>query len=433
MMSPGGLSMTGKVTVEVWSGLHRAGRAAALLSLGLLGTARAEGLAPIAGAVGETKPLIDIRLRYEGVDQEPFVRDADALTLRARLGFETGKAWNTALLAEGDFVWPLATGYNSTTNGKTMYPVVADPETHELNRLQLTNTSIVDTTITLGRQRIVLDDHRFVGNVGWRQNEQTYDGLRVVNKHIANVTIDVSYVNRVNRVFGPEGRPGANDGRFRGDSFLGNVSWQSPLGKLTGFGYLIKIEEAPIPVRDSTQTYGLRFQGEKPLSQFRLGYIASWATQKDYGANPLHFSDDYYLAEVTGTYRQYSLGAGYELLQGNGSKGFTTPFATLHRFQGWADKFLTTPVNGIEDRYVNAGYLKKGVGPLETLGLTVSWHDFQSERLSVDYGGELDAQLQGRFRRFTGTLKYSRYHADATTPAAVRDTDKLWVQLDFVW
>jgi len=433
VLSQGELSMSVKAEVEVLNRRCRLGCAAALFTLGLAGTAQADGLAPVAGAVGETKPIIDLRLRYEEVDQEPFTRDAEALTLRARLGFETGKAWNTALLVEGDFVWPLATGYNSTTNGKTLYPVVADPETHELNRLQLTNTSIVDTTITLGRQRIVLDDHRFVGNVGWRQNEQTYDGVRVVNKHIPNVTIDASYVNRINRVFGPKGRPGANDGRFHGDTFLGNVSWQLPLGKLIGFGYLVDIEEAPLPVRDSTQTYGLRFQGERPLSRIKLGYIASWATQKDYRANPLHFSNDYFLAELTGTYRQYSLGAGYEVLQGNGIKGFSTPLATLHRFQGWADKFLATPVNGIEDLYANAGYMKKGVGPLETLGLTASWHDFKSERLSIDYGSELDLQLQGKYRRFTGTLKYSHYDAAATTPAAVRDTDKLWVQLDFVW
>jgi hypothetical protein len=401
--------------------------------VGLAGAAQADGIDPVVGAIGEAKPIVDLRLRYEAVDQQPFARDADALTLRARLGFETGKAWSTALLVEGDFIWPLATNYNSTTNGKTLFPVVADPEGYELNRLQLTNTSIVDTTITLGRQRIVLDDHRFVGNVGWRQNEQTYDGVRVVNKHISNVTIDFSYVNRINRVFGPNGRPGANDGRFTGDSYLANVAWQLPLGKLTGFGYLVELEQAPAPVRDSTQTYGLRLQGEKPLAKIKLGYIASWATQKDYRANPLQFSNDYYLAEMTGTYRQYSLGAGYEVLQGNGVKGFTTPLATLHRFQGWADKFLATPVNGMQDLYFNAGYMKKGVGPLETLGFTASWHDFNSERLSINYGNELDLQLQAKHHRFTGTLKYAHYNAAATTPAAVRDTDKLWVQLDFLW
>jgi hypothetical protein len=408
-------------------------RVALMALAGFACTAQADGLAPVWGAIGETKPLADIRLRSESVEQEPFGEDASALTLRGRLGFETGKAWSTALLVEGDFLWPLITHYNSTTNLKTTYPVVADPEAYELNRLTLTNTSIVDTTITVGRQRIVLDDHRFVGNVGWRQNEQTYDGVRVVNKHIPNFTIDLSYLNRVNRVFGPNGLTGPNDGHFTGDSFLGNLAYQFTFGKLTSFGYLIEYEQLPAPVRETTQTYGLRFQGEKPLAKIKLGYIASWAMQKDWGDNPLELSNDYWLAELTGTFRQYSLGAGYELLEGDGVKGFTTPLATLHRFQGWADKFLTTPVNGLADKYVNAGYTTKGVGPLETLSFTASWHDYESDRLSIDYGSELNLQLQARYRRFTGMVKYADYNAAATTPAAVRDTTKLWVQLDFVW
>lgn len=395
--------------------------------------ALAEGLGPLAGALGETKPIADVRLRYEFVEQEPFARDANAVTVRARVGFETGKAWNTALLVEGDAVWPLQTHYNSTTNGNTAYPVVADPEAYELNRLQLVNTSIVDTTITLGRQRVVLDDHRFVGNVGWRQNEQTYDAVRVVNRHIPNVVIDVSYVNQVNRIFGPDGVTGPNDGRFHGDTFLGNVAWQTPYGKLTAFGYLVEFDETPQPARDSSQTYGLRVQGERPVSRMKLAYSASWATQAEYGDNPLEFSNDYYLAELTGTFRQYSLGAGYEVLQGNGTKGFTTPLATLHRFQGWADKFLTTPVNGIVDLYFSGGYQKKGFGPLETFSLSAVWHDFESERAGIDYGQELDIQLQGKYRRFTGTLKYADYNAAASTPLAVRDTTKFWAQIDFVW
>jgi hypothetical protein len=407
--------------------------AVVVIFAGLAAHAQADGLDPVIGAIGETKPILDLRLRYEMVDQEPFVEDADAATLRGRIGFETGRAWATALLVEGDFVTAIEDNYNSTINGKTTYPVVPDPESYEINRLQLTNTSIIDTTITLGRQRIVLDDHRFVGNVGWRQNEQTFDALRVVNRHIPNTTIDVSYVGQVNRIFGPHGLPGNNDGRFTGDTFLANVAYQFPFGKLTGFGYLIEFEELPNPIRDSTQTFGARFQGEKPLAKIKLGYIASWATQSDRGDNPLNFKNKYLLGELTATFRQYSIGGGYEVLEGDGVKGFSTPLATLHRFQGWADKFLTTPVNGLKDKYLNAGYLKKGVGPLETLGLTASWHDYVSERLSIDYGGELNLQLQGKYRRFTGTLKYANYNAASTTPTAVRDTQKLWAQLDFIW
>src|SRR5688500_11938059 len=117
---------------------------------GLAAHAQADGLDPLIGAIGATKPLLDLRLRYETVAQEPFVEDADAATLRGRIGFETGKAWATALLVEGDFVTAIEDNYNSTINGKTTYPVVPDPESYEINRLQLTNTSIIDTTITLG-------------------------------------------------------------------------------------------------------------------------------------------------------------------------------------------------------------------------------------------------------------------------------------------
>jgi hypothetical protein len=406
-----------------------AGMVLAALAVG----AQAAGLDPINGAIGETRMIADVRLRSEMVDQEPLGEDASALTLRGRLGFETGKAWNTALLAEGDFLWPLLTDYNSTINGKAVYPVVADPEAYELNRLQLVNTSIPNTTITLGRQRIVLDDHRFVGNVGWRQNEQTFDALRVVNKTFRNITIDATYADQVNRIFGPDGLAGPNDGRFTGDNFLLNVAWQLPMVKVTGFGYFTEFEQTPVPQRDTLQTLGVRLQGERPVAKIKLGYIASWANQKDRGANPLQVDNDYLLGELTGTFRQYSLGAGYELLEGDGVKGFATPLATLHKFQGWADKFLATPVNGLADLYVNAGYTRKGVGPLETLGITASWHDFESDIGSIDYGSELNLQLSAKFRRFTGTLKLADYDAAATTPIAVRDTQKLWAQLDYVW
>jgi hypothetical protein len=385
-------------------------------------------MGPIGGAIGETKPIIDARLRLENVDQDPMANEANALTLRARLGFETGKAWDTSLLAEGEFVWPLRSDYNSTTNGNVTYPTVADPESYEFNRLQLLNTSLPQTTITLGRQRITLDDQRFVGNVGWRQNEQTFDSLRVVNKTVPNVTVDVAYVDQVNRVFGKD----SPQGQYEGDSFLGNVSYQFPIGKLTGFGYWLEFDPIPgVPaaVRDSSETFGVRFAGDRSLSKMKLAYVASYATQQEYSDNPLNFDNDYYLLEFTGTFRQYSLGLGIESLQGDGVKGFTTPLATLHKFQGWADKFLTTPPNGIEDKYVNAGFTLKGVGPLDTLSALASYHVYDAEHISLDYGSEVDLQVQAKWQRFLATVKYADYNADKF----LTDTSKFWVQLEYVW
>jgi len=383
--------------------------------------AHAEGF-PVIGAIRESKPIIDLRLRSESVDQAGMAEDADALTLRARLGFETGKAWDTSFLAEGDFLTPFDSHYNSTVNGKTAYPVVADAETYELNRIQLTNTSIADTTITFGRQRINLDDQRFVGNVGWRQNEQTYDGLRVVNKTVKNLTVDVTYLDQVNRVFGKD----SPVGRYHGDNYLANAAYQFPLGKLTGFAYLTDFDEAP---RDSAQTLGFRFTGERPVQKVKVAWLVSWAQQTERANNPLDFSQDFYTAEVTGTFRQYSLGVGYEVMEGNGVRGFSTPLATLHKFDGWADKFLTTPPNGLERRYVTLGYTKKGFGFLDTISANAVYHQFDSSRLSIDYGSEVDLQLQAKYQRFNLLLKYADYNADRFAT----DTHKYWVQVDYVW
>jgi hypothetical protein len=394
--------------------------------------AHADGLEPIKGAFGETKPLIDMRLRSEDVDQDPLPNDAHAITLRARLGFETGKAWNTSLLVEGEGVIPLEDDYRPDPAVPTMtsYPVVADAEDYEINRLQLTNTSLPGTTITLGRQRILLDDQRFIGNSGWRQNEQTFDALRIVNRSVKNLVLEATYLDRVNRVNGPDSPQGV----YKGDSVLLNAGYQTKVGKISGFGYLLDFENivgVPAAIRDSSSTFGLRFAGEKPAGKFKIAYMASYATQTDYADNPLNFDLAYEAAEVGATFRQFGAALGIEVLEGNGVKGFTTPLASLHKFQGWADKFLATPPNGIEDKYINATATLKGVGPLDTLAIVLSYHDYEAEHISADYGSEWNTSIAAKWKRVNVMLKYADYTQGVL--AAARDTDKFWTQVEFIW
>jgi hypothetical protein len=402
-------------------------------ALGLItaASAHADGLAPVWGAFGEAKPLLDARLRMENVDQEPFVNDAEALTLRVRAGLETGKAWSTSLLIEGEGIVPVRNDYRPDPAIPTMtaYPVVADAEAYEVNRFQFTNTSLPGTTITLGRQRILLDDQRFVGNSGWRQNEQTFDALRVVNKSVANLTLDATYLDRVNRVNGPDSPQGV----YKGDSFLLNASYLTKAGKISAFGYLLDFENivgVPAAVRDSTSTLGLRFAGERPVAKLKLGYIASYATQTDYADNPLDFDLDYWNLEGNVTFRQFGAGAGVETLEGNGIKGFTTPLSSLHKFQGWADKFIGTPANGIEDKYLNLSATFKGVTKLDTLGFVVSYHDYAAEHISADYGHEWNASVAAKYKRANLLLKYADYTQGV--PGVARTTEKLWVQVEFI-
>ena len=372
--------------------------------------------------VRDSTPIVDVRLRSESVDQSGMSKEADALTLRARLGLETGKVFSTSLLAEGVALWPMEDRYNSTVNGKTTYPIVADPETYAINRLQLANTSLPGTTLIVGRQRINLDDQRFVGNSGWRQNEQTFDAAQLINRSIPHLTFDLVYLNQVNRVFGSD----SPVGRYTGDSYLVNVSYDTPIGKLTAFTYLLDFKQA---LTDSTRTTGARFAGDRTVSTIKFTYMVSYADQSEYAHNPLRYREGYYAAELTGTYRQFSLGGGFEMLQGDGVKGFTTPLATYHRFDGWDDKFLTTPANGLERRYATLGYTAKSVLGLDSVGLTTVYHDFRSDHLDLHYGSEVDLQVQGKWRRYSGLVKLGDYSADKFATS----TRKFWLEVDYVW
>jgi Alginate export len=378
------------------------------------------------------KPQIDARLRYEGVEQVGTVKDAGAVTARIRAGVEaTSGAFS--FLVEGEGTLAISQKYNSGLNGKTLYPIVADPQNIELNRAQVQFKGIAKTVVTLGRQRINLDDQRFVGAVGWRQNEQTFDAVRIEYSGIKNVKADVTYAWSDRTIWGVDGfgiRPQA----VSGDNIFANLSYKHKFGTLTGFAYLVDQDELAVQgFRLSSQTYGVRFSGAAPLSKTtKLTYTASYAKQADYHRNPNNYSADYMLGEFGLEAKGFKLLGGYEVLgadAGVALTSFQTPLATLHKFNGWADKFLTTPANGLRDAYATFGYSKPKVGPFDSVAFTGSFHKFTSERLSVDYGNEVNAQFALKMKKYTFTLKYADYKAKAFAT----DTKKFWASVDWVF
>lgn len=371
-------------------------------------------------ALAATKPILQTRLRLETVDQTGLSEEATALTYRFRAGLETGAVADTKFLIEFDHVGDLVDDFNSTINGKTMYPVVADPNVTELNRLQLTNTSLPDTKITLGRQRIILDNARFVGNVGWRQNEQTFDALRVENTALGDLKIDVSYIDQVNRIFGDD----SPIGRWDSDSYLINVSHPTPIGKVTGYAYLLDINDGSI---FSSETYGVRLAGKQDIGSGALTYSGGFATQGDYAGSPVSYSADYYQAEGIFAVNNFNFGAGIEVLGGDTGRGFQTPLATLHAFQGWTDKFLATPPAGVEDIYAKAGYKFGDVGFLKGLAVNGFYHDLSADVGGADYGSEFGLVAAAKVEKVNLTFKFADYNADGFAT----DTTKFWFQLDF--
>lgn len=378
------------------------------------------------------KPIAETRLRYEQADQAGLATEtSDALTIRARAGLSASSGGFSAMVV-GQGTLAAIDDYYDGLNGAATRPIIADPENIALYIAQLQyKTKAV--TLTGGRQRIVLDDERFVGNVAFRDNGQTFDAVRAELTPAKGLKLDLSYVWSVRTIWGFQGR-GARQQAVGGDTILANISYATPVGALTGFAYLVDQDEAAMQgYRLSSQTYGVRLAGAQPLAKAaKLSYQLSYARQSDYHRNPNSYSADYWLADLTLDVKGWKLNAGYEVLgatSGTPLTSFQTPLGTNFKFQGWADKFLTTPANGIRDLYVGGGYGWKQLGPLTGVSMQAVWHRFDSDRLDQHYGDEINLIASAKVKKTALSVRYARY--EAKTMAT--DTQKLWVQADWAY
>lgn len=382
-------------------------------------------------------PILDLRYRYEHVNQNNALRDGNAHTLRTRVGYRTG-SWNGfSGLIELDHVGDLGgEHYNSTRNGQSAYPVVADPDGAAINQLLLRYENEHGAAVA-GRQRINLDNQRFVGGVGWRQNEQTYDAALLQFKPMDHVSLTYAWLDRIHTFFGPDNEPyanAANQAEIKGDSHLFNLNAAiSPQFGLVAYHYRLDLKNAAVaptaPLGTlSSATTGVRVSGDID----GMIYTFEYARQKDAAGNPWDLSSRYVLAEAGYRFEnkmQFKL--GYEALGGDdgpGNRAFQTPLATKHAFQGWADMFTTTPADGVEDRYANFS------APLGGGTLAAWYHVFDAERSDVSFGKEIDlsyGRAIPRVKGLSGLVKLARYDSDNISRTV--DTKKYWVQLQYVF
>lgn len=366
-------------------------------------------------ALLEGTPYIDVRYRFEYVDQDGLANEAEASTLRTRFGYKTGTYEDFSAVLEFENITQIGDDdYNDTLNGRTTYPVVADVENTEVNQSYLQYTGIPETTVKLGRQVITLDGHRFVGHVGWRQNNQTFDAVTIVNKSLPETTLTYGYINGVNRIFGDDSPAGDWDS----DSHLFNIANEStPLGKIVAYSYLLDFEtDAPAA---SSQTYGISLDGKQKLTEHVTGkYYGEYARQMDYGPNTTDYEANYWHINGALSCHGLTTTVGYEVLgSDNGNVGFATPLATLHKWNGWADVFLATPANGLEDFYVDLTYKVSGVeGDLAFFNgmlAKVQYHDYSAEEGSMDYGTEWGVYVkQPITKNVYAEVKYADYNTD---------------------
>ena len=398
--------------------------------------AAAEDSDTLASAITSGKAGVNVRARYENVDQDNIDKKANAVTARLRLNYKTG-TWNgLSAFGEYDHVFHVLDDFNSgggTSSNRGQYPVVADPEGADLNQLYIDYALSDSWKARAGRQKILLDNQRFVGHVGWRQNEQTYDALTLTTSAIAKTALQYTYVANVRRIFGERssgGKDKANHHLLNAKITL-NDSWSVvPYYYLLDYNFTAPDPLLPLSVpnwdgndlrraRMSTGTLGVRFAGSLKAGESKIALVGEFATQSDAGDSPYSYDADYLHASAMWAMNSgLSFGLAYESLGSDDGLSFQTPLATLHAFQGWADKFLTTPSGGIEDLYATVKF-KAG-----KWNLTGVYHDFSVETGSGDYGSEFDLSAGTKLTENYGLLfKGAFFSSDSAIP----DTNKFWI------
>lgn len=377
--------------------------AMALISSGLSTSLAAEE----SGFFDGSKTNFNFRYRLETVDQKGFDKNATASTLKSRVTWKSGVVNGFQVNAEIDNVLAIGSdNYNdaSGVDPKTQYPVVADPTGTDLNQLNISYKN-GGLTLTAGRQRVVVGDQRFVGGVAWRQNEQTYDGIRANYKANDKLVVDYAYVSKVNTIFGPDGSKDEIDGDFH----LAHAFYQiNKAHKVTVFTHLLDFDKAP-----AIDTYGVDYRGKFD------GFSAHAAFAKQSrGDNDVN----YFALDATKPIGKVKVTLGWERLgSDDGAYGFQTPLATKHKFQGFADKFLSTPKNGIDDYYAKVATAVGGVK------LAAFYHSYSAVEGDADYGSEIDLVASYKvFEKTTLVAKYANYDADDHAT----DTSKFWFMVN---
>lgn len=369
-------------------------------------------------------PYAQLRYRFEQVDQDGKAKDADASTLRTKLGIKTKPYEGLSLTLEGLNVSRLGPEhFDDTVHSKTQYPIVADPNGTRLNQLFIDWNGPYKSNLRFGRQIINYDNQRFVGASDWRQNDQTFDGGKIDIAAIDHLAASYVYLTHIQRVFGTE----SSVGDWHTHSHLLNLTYDGgAYGKLTGYGYLLDLDDSDTL---SSKTFGLRYTGKYTVdeaSKLALTWELEGAHQSDYGENPNRFSLNYWLVQPGFQWGRFAFSAAVETLGSDGIHAFQTPLATLHAFNGWADKFTTTPANGLQDNSVQASVALPVPAWLEKAQAIGQWHDFNAENISQNYGHEIDLMLKVNFlSHYEAGLKLARYNAQHFAT----DTDKAMVWL----
>ena len=356
-------------------------------------------------AVENGEWALSLRPRIEWVDDQRFSDNAEAFTLRTSATFKTAPLSGFTLGFEVEDITVIGSerynnaGAGSRGNGVTDRPVVADPDLTEMNQAWLAYDFDGATSLKAGRFELNLGDQRFVGAVGWRQNHQSFDGAVLQSKFGETQgpwSFHYAYLDQVHTVTAARQELVGHLLDLRHAFSVGTAGLTAVL-----------LDYSEIAAR-STQTWAGHFTGKQTVGDgVTWHYDLQLAEQSDSADNPQDFSHQWYRVDTAIALQGFTLRVGTEVMEGDGSTAFQFPLGTNHKFSGWADRFLATPADGLEDRYLKVAH-KRG-----EWSFLLAYHDFRAQRLSRDYGSEIDFQVlwSAPWKQQFG-LKFADYNRD---------------------
>lgn len=384
---------------------------AALGGICSINSVQAQEYASFSEAVKAGKPTLQLRPRLELVYQDSLTaKRATAMTVRTALGYETGNIAGLKGYIEFEDVRALVDDYHvPLVQPNPKYATVGDPELTQVNQAYLAGYGF-----KIGRQKLVIDNARFIGDVGWRQNDQTFDAIAYQTTSLIPATqLTTAYATQVNGVNGQSGSISL------GILDLKTSYWKNSSVGLSWIGLGGREQAGPTAaLKTASRQYAvLHLQGK----QHQLYYDVSYGRQKSY-RNSEVVDADYRAAMIGIDIKAMKLSVQREQLD----PGFNTPLATLHAYNGWADKFLVTPVTGLTDTNIKLS------GQYSGFGLITALHRFESVTNQVHFGDELDISISKKLnQQVTGLAKLAHYQAAEGQGNLGIDQTKFWMQLEY--
>jgi len=384
-------------------------------------------------------PGVQLRLGYEMSDLDNnSSRTANSVTLRTRLSYRTGELELPYVKASGFLQFHnLSAFLDHYSPEKLTYDTVADPDGNRIQQAYL-DLKAFDTTLRIGRQEIIMDDHRLIGNIDWRQNGQSFNGVSLTNKSIQDFEFFASYITKINTILLKE-VPLDDMGLI-----LGHIKYTGIKDTtISVYDYLLDSRGDTKNDRD-IGTLGARVTGDVHLTdKLHLPYAVNYSHQHGY-RNGRNYGGYMVNSYVGLEFHEVEFGGGYNRISGQKGerKAFDTLFSTAHKFNGWSDQFLATNggnlVNGLEDIYFQ---IKAKCTPGKTK-FVLRYHIFDTANnyttsgmsgYSGTYGNEFDALIKTKLRKDLSLLfKYASYFAsNGTGNPKPRDENVFWTRLEY--